>query len=100
METQVKAYMESNLQSNEITKEIIVAAFMNEYPEELLYDYPHFFLKKISKLTQPSENTMKAINDVKEFLGSYSEGTMNKSIVEKFFNIDSVTSELIGYVGW
>lgn len=100
METKIKAYMESELKSSEITKEVVVAAYMNEYPEEYLYDYPSFFLNKLSKQKNPSKDTQKAIDDVKEFLETYSSASMDKSIIEKFFNLDSVTPDLIGYVGW
>ena len=73
---------------------------MNKYPEEFLYTYPSFFLNKLSKLKQPSPTTQKAIDDVKTFLETHSGDKMDKSIVEKFFNLESVTPDLIGYVGW
>ena len=100
METKIKAYMESKLKSSEITKEVVVSAYMNEYPEEFLYTYPSFFLNKLSKLKQPSSHTQKAIDDVKTFLNTHSGDKMDKSIVVKFFNLESVTPDLIGYVGW
>ena len=61
MESKVKAYLNSELHSNEITKEIVISAYMNEYPKKFLYEYPSFFLNKLSKQNLPSEATQKAI---------------------------------------
>lgn len=98
METKVKAFMNDELNSNEITKDILVAAYMNEYPKNFLYDYPSFFLKKMSNQTIRTESTQKAIDDVTKFLETHKQ--MDDTTVEKFFNLESVTVEHISYVGW
>ena len=71
---------------------------MSKYPKQYLYEYPAFFLKKLSRHDAPEESIQKAIDDVTSFMAEYSNQTMNDSIVEKFFQIESVTPDLISYV--
>ena len=95
MEELSEKYMNDELPRNEITREIVTYTYLNHYPEDLLFNYPQFFLNKIN-----STNLLN--HDDKLILENYinTNQVIDRSNIDQFFNMQFVTPELIGYVGW
>ena len=95
MEELSRKYMNDELSSNEITREIVSYTYLNHYPEEDLFNYPQFFLNKLNNvnlLTNENRNTLQ------NYINQYNN--IDRSNIEEFFNFDFVTPDLIAYVGW
>lgn len=96
MEELSRKYMNDELSSNEITREIVKYTYLNYYPEEDLFNYPQFFMNKLNN------NVNLLSNENRDILQNYinNHQTIDRSNIEEFFNFEFVTPELIGYVGW
>mgnify|MGYP001198775781 CR=1 FL=1 len=95
METLVDKYMNDELVRDEITKELIKTVYLTKYPKPDLYTYPMFCVKKLTKYNYKDND---AVSQIENFLNE--NEVIDDNAMESFFNLDCITPEFIGLMGW
>ena len=92
-----KEFFESgHIENFRMTKKILVKCYLKYYPEEYLYKYPEFMVKKLRNMLS---------NDVIQNLNTYVSNMPNiesrtKSNMRDFFNLPYISLKMIEYTGW